>query len=300
MVTEQSAKPAAGVLECARLLRPKQWVKNVFVLAPAIFAEHMHEWPVIRDAAVAVACFCLLSSAVYIVNDIVDRKADALHPRKRRRPIAAGTVSVALGIAIALAMTGLAFVAAAYELNSNFMGWMAAYLGNSALYIAIMKQRVIVDVLSIATGFVIRLLAGCVAVQVEASSWLIICGFSLALVLGFGKRLAEVTHKDVTRHHRATLISYDREKLNFVLAVSTAVCLLAYMLYTLAPETYELHRTRKLFYTVPIVAYGLFRYCFKANEAEGDGPTEILIGDPIFLATGVLWGATVLAVLWWK
>ncbi len=270
------------------------------MLAPALFSERLLNADVLLHALAGVLAFCWLSSAMYIVNDVRDRAADAAHPRKRRRPVASGRVSPPAAIALAVGLATLAGVWAAGTLPAPFLVYLAAYALNTTLYIVWLKYRVIVDVVMIAGGFVIRLLAGCAAVQVEPSPWLLACGFSLALVLGFGKRLAEVEAPGVTAAHRETLQAYTREKLMMVLSVCTAVCLMSYILYTLAPDTVALHGTRNLMYTVPFVVYGTFRYMFRSMESRADGPTDLLTGDPTFLLCGLGWGAAVLAVLAWK
>jgi decaprenyl-phosphate phosphoribosyltransferase len=284
----------------ARLLRVRQWLKNAFVVAPALFSERILEWAVFRDAVGAFGIFCLLASAFYILNDIRDRREDAAHPRKRNRPITSGRISPAAGVACSLLLATLAVVWSLVELDRRFLAYLGAYAANTLAYIVWLKYRVLIDVIVIACGFVIRLLAGCAAVHVEPSPWLIVCGFSLALVLGFGKRLAEVESPGVSAAQRATLVAYSRDKLVLVLGACTAVCLIAYMLFTVAPDTIARHGTRNLVYTVPLVAYGLFRYTFKAMEARGDGPTSILFADPVFVLCGLLWASAVFAILVWK
>jgi decaprenyl-phosphate phosphoribosyltransferase len=284
-------------LALLRLMRVKHWLKNVFVIAPALFSERIFEMAVFRDSVGAFGIFCLVSSAMYVVNDWKDRREDAEHPRKRLRPIASGRISTGTAIAFAATLAAIAVAWALVELDHRFLAYVGAYVANTVAYVVWLKYRVLVDVIVIACGFVIRLLAGCAAVHVEPSPWLIVCGFSLALVLGFGKRLAEVESPGVSATHRATLIAYTRDKLVLVLAACTAVCLMAYMLFTVAPDTIARHGTRNLVYTVPLVAYGLFRYTFKAMEARGDGPTSILFADPVFILCGALWASAVLAIL---
>jgi hypothetical protein len=149
----------------------------------------------------------------------------------------------------------------------------------------------------IAVGFVLRLLGGSAAVGVEASSWLIACGFALALVLGFGKRRLEVAALPAGTAYRTSLANYTPARLDTLLAINIAVCLLTYLLYTVAPDTVARHGTRNLVYTVPLVAYGLFRYLFKVQEGGGDDPADVLLADPVFLLNGLLWVLAVLAVL---
>lgn len=282
-----------------RLMRPKQWVKNVFVLAPLVFSGLSGNVEVIAAALWAMVCFCLWSSAVYCLNDILDAGADRRHPRKKNRPIPSGQVSLATAMLLAAALISGGFVLAWAFLPARFLWGGALYLANSVCYCLLLKQRVIVDVLSIAIGFVLRLLAGCWAIQVEPSSWILVCGFALALLLGFGKRRLEISISDQIVAYRPSLQCYSVEKLNLLLGVTSAICLLSYMLYTTSPETERVHNTNALVYTVPFVAYGVFRYLFKVQEGKNqDGPVEVLLGDPIFALNGLLWMASVVAVLY--
>lgn len=283
--------------DIVRLCRPGHWLKNVFVAAPLLFSETFTSVPNILATSIAVGCFCCWSSAIYIINDVFDANADRQHATKRRRPIAAGRVKPAQGIAFSIALMAIASLAAHLWLPVPFLIFGGVYVANTMLYCTILKHRVIADVMSIAVGFVIRLLAGSAAIGVEPTPWLIVCGFSLALVLGFGKRRAEVATLGDGTSYRPVLISYDAMKLNMLLGVATSMCLLSYTLYTVAPDTIARHHTSALVYTVPMVAYGLLRYAFKAIEGRGDGPVEILTGDRVFALTGVIWGATVLAIL---
>jgi len=294
------ASGLSAVGDWVKTCRPKHWLKNSFVVVPAAFSEHYGDVSVWIEAFFAFACFCPLSSAMYLLNDVVDRKADASHPRKRLRPVAAGRILPIAAIVGAISLMAIAVGLAAILLPVEFLAAMGAYTGNTLLYIFLLKNRVIVDVMLIAIGFVIRLLAGSIAVEIEPSSWLLLCGFSLALVLGFGKRRAEVETEGVNSEYRSTLMSYSRGKLDTLLGVTTATCLLSYMLYTVAAETIALHGTNKLIYTVPLVAYGLFRYLFKSQEGRKDGPTDLIIADPVFPLTGLLWIASVIAVFLWK
>ena len=288
--------------DLVRLSRPRQWVKNVFVLAPLLFSGRLGNAVHLENAFLAFASFCLLSGAVYAINDVADARADRAHPRKRLRPVASGRVSPAVALALAafLAAVGLAlaYVLPGPDLPGPVVWVGAAYLANSLLYCLWLKYRVIVDVLLIAIGFVLRLLAGCAAISVVPSSWILVCGFSLALVLGFGKRRTEVANLSGRGDYREVLGIYDEAKLNMLVGICTAVCLMSYMLYTVAPETAQLHGTQNLVYTVPFVAYGLFRYAFKVMEGKGDGPTDILLRDPAFFAIGAIWAGSVVAVLY--
>jgi 4-hydroxybenzoate polyprenyltransferase len=267
---------------------------------PLLFSMKFVQANSLLIAVVATACFCLLSSAVYSLNDLLDAEADRHHPGKLCRPIARGGISVVQAISLIGILATFAAVISLWYLPLNFVLLAGTYLVNSVLYCCWLKRKVIVDVMSIAAGFVLRLLAGCAAIAVVPSSWIIVCGFSLALVLGFGKRRNEVAREIATKH-RKTLLSYTPAKLDTLLGIVTAVCLLSYMLYTVAPETIQRHHTDKLVYTIPFVAYCLFRYLFKTQEGKGgNGPAEILLSDWVFLATGLLWGTTIAAILYFE
>lgn len=277
------------------LCRPRQWSKNVFVLAPLVFGGRLTDPYALRGAAMALACFCLLSSAIYCINDVVDARADRRHPRKRLRPIAARRLSPVIGLAVAAILTIASATMSGLTIPA-VMPLMGLYLANSLTYVFVLKHKVLIDVLSIAAGFVIRLLAGCAAIQVIPSSWMLVCGFSLALFLGFGKRRLEIDQV-LSTSFRPSLQSYDAPKLNTLLGITAAMCLISYMLFTIAPETVELHRTHHLIYTVPLVAYGVFRYLFKVQESQHDGPIEVFLEDSIFVITGFLWLLACLAIL---
>lgn len=285
-----------SVVEHIRLLRPHEWIKNSFVLAPLAFVPEAARalWP---QALAATAAFCLLSSAVYAINDVIDAAADRQHPRKRLRPVAAGTVRPAAAYALAaLAATGAAAITVA--LPRPVLWLLLMYVANNVAYNVVIKQVLILDVMSIAAGFVLRLLVGASAIAVAPSSWLIVCGFSLALLLGFGKRRAELGLAGTSgAAFRKTLGRYTPATLDALLAVCIATTLLSYMLYTVAPETRAVHGTGALIWTTPFVAYGLFRFMFRVHDETGEGPTEIVYSDGVLILNGVLWLAAVAAIL---
>jgi 4-hydroxybenzoate polyprenyltransferase len=292
-------RPFAAVRDWVSLFRPREWLKSGFVLAPFLFSQSPCNLPLLAQGLIACFCFCLLASAVYAVNDIVDAAADRVHPRKKHRPIASGAISPLAAGAGAFLLVGAALGLAVATLAPAFLLLAGLYVANSLAYCLFLKHRVILDVIVIAGGFVIRLLAGCVAIGVRPSSWLVACGFSLALVLGFGKRRMEIVGlRDGTRF-RPALRSYDAAKLDTLSAIVTALTLVTYMLYTVAGDTVARHHTGNLIYTIPFVAYGLFRYLFKTQEGRGDDPTDVLLKDPVFALNGVLWVASVAAVLYW-
>jgi 4-hydroxybenzoate polyprenyltransferase len=291
-------RPNPGVLDMAdgrgrlraiwRLLRPSHWVKNGFVLAPLAFAAHQEILTVVPAAVLAFVIFGCLASGVYCINDALDVEADRAHPTKRNRPVASGAISPAMAFTIASVLIA-AGLAASLTLGNSFTAFAGLYLVNNLLYSVWVKTKVIADVVSIAIGFVLRLLAGAAAIAVPATSWLIVCGFALALLLGFGKRRAEVTTIGTGGASRATLVSYTPEKLDSLMSICGSVSLVSYMLYTVAGETVRLHNTDKLIYTIPFAVYGIFRFIFKVQEGKAADPVTILLHDRALQATIALW-----------
>jgi len=303
-----------------QILRPKQWTKNVFVLLPILFGEvwknGQSPTSILVLSGAAFVAFCAWSSAGYILNDVLDRRADAAHPRKKNRPIASGRVPVGAALALSfvlavgpiiglLLMAGTAFPASRITgttLPASFH-WVtfigAAYLLNTVLYCVWVKKQVLLDVFSIALGFVLRVLAGCAALGLVPSNWILVCTFSLAIFLGFGKRRMEIACLVPGREadFRAVLAEYPREYLDFLLGVSGTVSLMAYLLYTLSPETFNQHQTHHLIYSVPFVFYGIFRYTRDAMSGQFDGPDEVLLRDRPFLICGLLWAISVVWIL---
>jgi 4-hydroxybenzoate polyprenyltransferase len=278
------------------LLRPLHWSKNAFVFAPFLFTEAAQNLDNFLRTSACFGAFCLAASSVYILNDVLDVDADRSHPRKRRRPIAAGTISVTMGLAVAVAMA-LISILWAWSLGRFAGAATAAYIGNGVVYTVWLKHHVLADVISIAIGFLLRLLGGCAAIHAEPSSWLLVCGFSVALFLGFGKRRTEIENLGADEHFRSSLRDYSAAKLDTVLAITAALSLLSYMLFTTAPETVARHGTNQLIFTTVFVAYGLFRFLFKVQEGKGDGPTDVLGKDPVFFINGFLWAASVYVIL---
>jgi len=285
------------MLALIRLARPKHWVKNGFVAAPLLFARPEPFRTAVGLAAIAVAVFSLLASAIYCFNDVLDAESDRAHPTKRTRPVASGAVSPALGIAWGLILAAAALALAWWQLPPAFLAVFGAYVVNNALYNVYLKQVAIADVISIAAGFVLRLVAGAIAIGVVASSWLLVCSFSLALFLGFGKRRSELALAEAGRAYRKVLEAYSSSTLDSAMSISATLTLMCYMLYTIAPETQATHHTANLVYTVPPVFYAMFRFIFKVQLANGESPEELLLGDRVMLAMGGAWVGLVLLVL---
>jgi 4-hydroxybenzoate polyprenyltransferase len=284
-----------------RALRPKQWIKNVFVLAPLVFAQQIGRMGQLAHAAGAFAIFCALSSSIYLVNDIADREADRRHPVKRLRPIASGDLKVfpASIMAIVLAVAGLA---GALVIGPAFAGVACAYVFLNLAYSGGLKRVVILDVMAVAAGFLLRAWGGAVAVEVEISRWLILCTALLALFLGFVKRRQEIAALEGSTAQRPILREYSLTFLDQMISVVTASTLLAYSLYAFSPEVAEKLGTRHLGLTIPFVLYGILRYLYLVHQrGEGENPTQLVLTDAPLLVNLALWGVAVLAVLYvWR
>jgi len=283
----------------AELARPRQWPKNGVVLTALIFAGQATHIVQVELAFLAVGIFCLLSSAVYTLNDLVDREKDRLHPRKKTRPLASGTVTPGTAVIFMVALLVIS-LGTAWVINLNLFLCAMAYLILNVLYSFWIKNVVIVDVMSIAMGFVLRAYAGAFAIDVPASKWLLINALLLAMFLGFGKRRHELVQLDDTAtKHRKILDRYSPYLLDQLMAVVTPSVVVVYMLYTFSPEVSEKLGTENLFMTIPFVIYGVFRYLYLIHKEEkGGSPTRILVGDRPILFAVVLWLATVVGVLY--
>jgi 4-hydroxybenzoate polyprenyltransferase len=285
------------LVDLVKLARPKHWVKNGFVLAPLLFVRPEPIDVAVFRAAMAVLAFCLLASAIYCINDVFDASADREHPTKRLRPVAAGRVSPAMAIGFGLMLVAASAAVVYFTLDGAFALAVLAYAANNVVYNVLLKRRSVADIISIALGFVIRLVAGSFAIGVPPSSWLLVCGFSLALFLGFGKRRSELSLADSGMKFRPALQGYSATKLDSLMSISASLTLMSYMLYTVSPETQRVHHTANLVYTVPPFFYGVFRYIFKVQEARGETPEELILTDWVMLATGGIWAISVLLVL---
>lgn len=287
-----------------QLARPHQWVKNTAVFVGPLFALKLGDVPALWDTIITFAAFCLVSSGSYAINDAIDRQADALHPHKRYRPVASGAVSVpsAMIFAGVLVIAGVGLVRWCH-LPPLASCIVAGYFVLILAYSLALKRRPILDVIILAIGFVLRAVAGAVAVGVMISPWLIVCTFTLCMFLGFGKRRCELAAFESVEEagtHRQTLLRYSPELLNHLISVSAGIAVITFLLYTMdrTPEFMPPFRKDYLLYTLPLVAYGLFRYAMLIEFGNRAGPTEIIIKDVPLLMTIGLWGFIALAIVW--
>lgn len=282
-----------------KLLRPQQWLKNGVVLAGLIFAGQGTNPTYQIVTLMTIAAFCLLSSAVYSLNDIADINRDRKHPLKKNRPLAAGDISVSTAGVIGIVLT-LAGLALTLYIGMGLFYVALAYLVLNILYTFVFKNIVIIDVMSIAGGFVLRALAGAVAINVEFSNWLLITTFVLALFLGLGKRRHEIMFlEEDASSHRKILDNYSPYLLDQLIGVVTASTVITYLFYTLSAEVSEKLHTEYLYVTIPFVIYGIFRYLYLVHkEDKGGSPTKLLLADRPLLADVVLWLVSIIIILY--
>jgi 4-hydroxybenzoate polyprenyltransferase len=288
-----------AVLSLIAALRPNQWTKNLLVFAALIFAQRLFEAGDVLKSLVAFAVFCILSGVVYLINDIMDRESDRRHPLKSHRPIASGALSVrtAAVAAIVLAMAG---VAAAFALSRDFGLVAVGYLCLQALYSGPLKHIVILDVLTLAIGFVLRAIAGAVAIDVDMSHWLFVCTILGALFIALAKRRHElVLLGDDAAHHRPILEEYTPYLLDQMIAVVATSTLIAYIFYTISDETVAKFGTTWLDLTIPFALFGIFRYLYLIHRRDGGGsPSDLLLHDRPLLACVTLWVITVVVIIY--
>ncbi|MBD3385710.1 decaprenyl-phosphate phosphoribosyltransferase [candidate division KSB1 bacterium] len=277
-------------------LRPKQWTKNVIVFAGLFFAEDIFVVEKIFLAVVAFIAFSLVSSSGYLINDVVDRERDAQHPKKKHRPVAAGKISPTIAVFTAVILL-IATFGGSFAISRPFTLILATYLVLTFGYSFGLKHVIILDVLIIASGFMLRAIGGTIIISEKLSSWLIICTTFLALFLAINKRRSEfIALGQNAQKTRKTLKKYSIELLNQMINTVTSACLISYALYTLDDQTVDKFDTRYLILTLPFVIYGLFRYLYIVDHKDiGETPELAILGDKplvlcvmLFVITGAL------------
>jgi 4-hydroxybenzoate polyprenyltransferase len=280
-------------------MRPRQWTKNVFVLAPLVFSQSLTEPRALARAGLAFVAFCMAASAVYLFNDLRDREEDRRHPLKKLRAIASGRVSPATAGATAAVLAAAALACAA-GLGLSVAAIVAVYLTLNALYSSGLKAVAILDVLVLSLGFVLRVLGGGEAIGVAVSAWLLLCTIFVSLLLAVAKRRHElILLADGAPDQRRVLDHYSPLLLDQMINVVTAGSVLAYALYSISPETVERFQTRYLVYTIPFVLFGIFRFLYLVYQGTSDlNPTESMLKDAPFLINLALWAATVTSIIY--
>jgi 4-hydroxybenzoate polyprenyltransferase len=281
-----------------QLIRVRQWSKNLILLAPVLFARRLF-WPpdAFPRALAGMGLFCLLSSAVYILNDILDLQKDRRHPSKRSRPLAAGRISVRAA-AVAGCVLAAGALGGSLLLRIEFGLVAAMYAGLNVLYCLRLKRMVILDVFAVAAGFVLRAWAGAMAVAVGVSSWFLAAVMLLSLFLALGKRRHElILLENRAAEHRGNLSEYSAHLLDQMMAVVTASTVMTYSLYTLLGK----FRATQLKLTIPLVLYGIFRYQYLVyRRNRGGAPEKVLTSDPPLLINAALFAVTACLALYWR
>lgn len=283
-----------------RTLRPKQWVKNVFVLAPVVYAQELFDVPRVVGALAGFACFCLLASAVYVLNDLMDVEADRAHPVKKNRPIASGEVSegAAKAVMIVLAIVALG---AGWLLGPWFFAAAGGYLANNVAYSFGLKRVAYLDVLSIAGGFELRVLAGAYAADVPPSAYMLLVTFLLATFLGLGKRMHELVQQERSGSttSRKVLAHYNKGLVTVLLWITSIATVAAYVVYTLDPDTRAHFGTDFLVVTSVFALFGVLRFVHLVrHRPDAESPTEEMLRDVPFVLNGVLGAITLIAIIY--
>jgi 4-hydroxybenzoate polyprenyltransferase len=289
--------PTSLLAESLRLLRPHHWLKSGFVFAGYFFVKGWQMPGLTETVLLAAGAFALVSSAVYVLNDIADRKWDRLHQRKQLRPLASGAVPLPLALAL-LACCLAGGLLLGWLVSLPVLELLALYLVLSLLYSAWLKHVVILDVFTLGAGYMLRILVGTVGIGIPPSKWLILCGIMLALFLGFAKRHAEIASTQSNGGRgRAVLTHYSEHILDLMIVMTGGVALATYALYTVDETTVAFHGTEALVYTVPIVTYGFFRYIYLLHHHEvGEDTSREIFTDLHMVATVVIWLAAVLVI----
>lgn len=284
------------VIHLLTLMRPRQWVKNCFVFMGILFANAWHDRQMVKHVLMAALAFSLVASGVYVMNDLLDREQDVNHPHKRHRPLAARTVTFSVAVLLILFLWILGFVLG-YLVSLLVLLILSAYVVINFGYSLGLKHIVLLDVFILASGFMLRILAGTTGVGIAPSPWLLLCGLMVALFLGFAKRRAELyASMDGSTGDRKVLASYQPVFLDKLIVITSTCVILTYSLYTMSEKTIKVHQTESLIYTVPFVMYAIFRYIYSLhNQSMGSDPALEIFRDYHILASIVGW---LLLTLW--
>ncbi len=287
------------IIEVVKSLRVKQWIKNFFLFAPLIFSENVFDIRLLSKTIFAFILFCILSGAAYILNDLQDLDQDKLHPRKSKRPLASGRLGKKPAFLAFLFLAALG-IAGGYLINFRFFTALWVYFIIQVAYSCWLKHVVILDVLLVAIGFLIRVVSGGLAIEVQISPWLLICTFLLALFLALCKRRHELVFlEEEAEIHRPILKEYTPHLLDQMIAVVTASVVISYCLYTISAETIEKFGTGNLIMTVPFVLYGIFRYLYLVHRKdEGGSPEALIIRDKPLLLAVFLWIVSAMLIIY--
>lgn len=280
-----------NLLTMIRALRPNQWTKNVFVFTGIIFGKALHTPGILVQVILAAIAFSLVSSCIYIINDIIDCESDRKHPEKCHRPLASGAMTISTATLLAAA-AGIGGVAIGLWVSKAVTILLLCYLALNTAYSLRLKHVVILDVFCISAGFMLRILAGTIGVGIPPSNWLLLCGLMITLFLGFAKRRAETLTLDDKQEHRQVLGKYSPLLLDEMITICATGVIIGYSLYTMSADTIRIHNTANLIYTIPFVIYALFRYLYLLHlDKKAGDPTTTLFKDPHIVTTVIGWAA---------
>ena len=299
-INNSSNKTITFIYNIWILARPKQWIKNGIVLAALLFSKNIFNLSKLLITLEGLILFSLVSSLVYMINDIFDIEKDKLHPIKRHRPLASGKVQVKQVIIIVIVLL-ITILPIALYINLYFGGILFLYFIMNLAYSFYLKHIVIIDAMIIAIGFVLRAIAGAVIINVAISHWLLLCTILLALFLAFCKRRYELMKlENNATEHRKILKEYSHYFLDQLIGVVTASTVMSYILYTMSEETIEKFNTSNLFLTIPFVLYGVFRYLYLVHQKiQGGSPARVLLTDKPLLINIILWALTVVIIIYY-
>ena len=283
-----------------KTIRVKQWIKNLFVFGPIVFSKHLFDFVCVKYSIIAFFTFCCLSSVVYIMNDIIDKDIDKLHPEKSKRPIAANRISVQTAIFLLVIFMVFAICLISF-IRGYFWLVSVAYLVLNLCYSLFLKHLVILDVFSLAGCFILRVLSGAIAIQVVASPWLIICTLFISLFLGFAKRRGEIVTLGTENQNitRKVLANYDIPFIDIMLMITASGMAISYSLYTVSERTIKEINSENLIYTTVFVLYGIFRYLYLSMKKNmGEDTAQVLIKDMPLIINILLWVLTCVFILY--
>jgi 4-hydroxybenzoate polyprenyltransferase len=288
------------MLNYIKLVRAPQWIKNFFVFVPLLFSQHIFNKAYFLPALSAFFLFCLVSSIVYIFNDIVDIEADRSHPTKKDRPLASGAISIP-GAIVAIIVFAAVLAFFLPSLNSHFRIFLLSYFLLNILYTFIFKHIVLLDIFSLAAGFMIRVLAGAVVISVEISSWLILTTMFISLFLGVMKRRSELVlvNDEPNKTSRKVLASYSLNFTDQMSTIAAAGVIICYALYTVSDRTIKIFNTENMIYTTPFVVFGIFRYMFLVYmNKKGENTVEIMLTDIPMITNVALYVVAIIFIIY--
>lgn len=290
------------ILDLLRLMRITQWLKNLFLFAPLIFSKHLFEISYLWNAFFAFLCFSFASSAIYIINDIVDIESDKYHPIKKNRPITSGRISIPAAFII-LALLIIVIVTMIPMFSWYFWNTLFLYIVINIAYTFWLKQIVLIDVFAVAAGFMLRVLAGVFAIDVEISPWLVLCTLFISVFLAFSKRRGELILSNKRNHviTRQVLKQYDIEFIDQIMIIAASGMAISYALYTVAPRTIHIYGTENLIFTTVFVLFGIFRYILLMRRKKiDDNPMHILLTDIPLVVNIFLWFISCVLIIYFK